>query len=329
MSSGASIPYHLRHNKAVERALLIDALKKIAHYSDVSEYCYIGFGGPFLEDFKQLHQELKITDMISIEQNENVKRRQEFNRPLSCITIPDRSYSSTEFIDQHDFTKKSIVWLDFVRFNDIESQLHDLHTLVSKLADGDIFKVTMNANSSNLGNPDSKDIDLNSFRLDKAKEIITEDYFPEDISVDDMTHRRFPSVLLKSIKRAAYKGLSASHELRVVPLSAFVYEDGQKMISATAIILNVNEAENFFESTKFRNWQYYAEDWNALRNISLPSLSVRERLEIERMLPGADCQQITNTLGYYIGGEKVEADLHMNNFIDYYRSFPWFGKMVI
>ncbi|WP_368860746.1 O-methyltransferase [Vibrio cincinnatiensis] len=127
MSTGTSIPYHLRPNKAVERGLFIQSLRKINKYLNISDYRYIGFGGPFLEDFKALHHELKISDMVCIEVNENVRRRQQFNKPLSCIDFLDRACSAKDFINEHDFDKKSIVWLDFVSFKDLSHQLSDVY----------------------------------------------------------------------------------------------------------------------------------------------------------------------------------------------------------
>jgi len=69
MSSGSTIPYHLRQNKAVERVLFEEQLKLVSTWLEsleatpIEKYRYIGFGGPFLEDFKSIHRNLKIEDM--------------------------------------------------------------------------------------------------------------------------------------------------------------------------------------------------------------------------------------------------------------------------
>lgn len=55
--SGASIPYHLRPNKAIDRYAFLELLSKVDRYidCDISQYKYVGFGGHSLEDFKYIH----------------------------------------------------------------------------------------------------------------------------------------------------------------------------------------------------------------------------------------------------------------------------------
>ena len=65
--SGGTVPYHLRQNKAIDRSLFIDLLARLNRCRDISDYTYIGFGGPFLEDFKSVHSFTGISKMISIE----------------------------------------------------------------------------------------------------------------------------------------------------------------------------------------------------------------------------------------------------------------------
>ena len=85
--SGGAVAYHLRENKAIERGLFIELLTRVGRVANISDYTYIGFGGPFLEDFKALHASLRIAKMISIEMDENVCKRQAFNRPADFIEI--------------------------------------------------------------------------------------------------------------------------------------------------------------------------------------------------------------------------------------------------
>lgn len=325
MSSGTSIAYHLRPNKAVERGLFIQLLRKINKYFNISDYRYIGFGGPFMEDFKVLHQELRITDMICIEKDTNTRIRQSFNKPLSCINFYDKACTSTDFINEHDFDKQSIVWLDFVSFNDLNSQLSDVVKLLGKLAHGDIFKITFNAHSPNLGKPSDSD-DIMPYRLDRFRELITEEYEPHDLDDSLMQAKEFPIALLKTLKRAVSKGIISAASLDVVPVSAFIYEDGQKMLTATAIILEKDKVTDFIEKTAIESWTYYCSNWEQAKNITLPALSARERLTVEQLLPDGNYQNIREKLGFYAGSGEASAREQMENFISYYRAFPWFGK---
>lgn len=153
--SGSSIPYHLRQNKAVERALFLEQLHKINLWLDgkqlenLSAYRYIGFGGPFLEDFKSIHRELKITKMVSIEYDTDTLKRQEFNKPISCIELLEEPTTSTNFIASDGFCESSIMWLDYVN-TDYQSQFDDLRNSIAKMAEYDILKVTLNSNVANI-----------------------------------------------------------------------------------------------------------------------------------------------------------------------------------
>ncbi|EGR2460870.1 hypothetical protein QTU67_001435 [Vibrio cholerae] len=326
--SGTSIPYHLRPNKAVERGLFIQSLRKINKWVNISDYCYIGFGGPFLEDFKVLHHELKISDMVCIEIDENVRLRQQFNKPLSCIDFLDGACSATDFINEYQFDKASIVWLDFVSFNDLNHQLSDVSRLLSNLCHGDIFKVTLNANSANLGNVDNE-TKQHEYRLEKFKELVTPEYEPHGLTEESMYSKVFPSTLLKALNRAVSKGMASTSLLEAVPLSAFVYEDGQKMLTATGIVLDKSKKEEFFEESHIRTWPYYSGGWEKPKNITLPALSARERLQVEQMLPDGSYEEIRDSLGFYIGSNERSAKEQLENFMSYYRSFPWFGKFVL
>ena len=326
--SGTSIPYHLRPNKAVERGLFIQSLRKINKHMNISDYRYIGFGGPFLEDFKVLHHELKISDMVCVEIDENVRLRQQFNKPLSCIDFLDGAYSATDFINEYEFDKESIVWLDFVSFKDLNHQLSDVSRLLSNLCHGDIFKVTLNANSANLGNVDGE-ANQHEYRLERFKELVTSEFEPHGLMEESMYSKVFPNTLLKVLSRAVSKGMASASQLEAVPLSAFVYEDGQKMLTATGIVLDKSKKDEFFEKTRIDLWPYFASNWDELKNISLPALSARERLQVEQMLPDGSYEQIRDNLGFFIGPNERVAKEQLENFMSYYRSFPWFGKMAL
>lgn len=325
--SGTSIPYHLRQNKAVDRALFVGLLKKVGIYDNISSYRYIGFGGPFLEDFKIIHHELKIKDMISLENNENVIKRQKFNKPLSCITILDKAKDSTEFIQEHAFDQKTILWLDYVAFNTLPQQIQDIRASLNKMGNGDILKVTLNANSSNLGPVENKGDDLNQFRLEKFRNMVTQEFFPAGLTKDDVTNKNFPKTLLKTIKVLVNSVMQHRVKEKIHLLTSFVYEDGQKMLTITMIILDESSQEKFFSDSRIKFWQFFNEDWNIVQDISMPAISIRERLAIEALLPDADCELINQTLGFYIGADVNEARSTMDSFIRHYREFPWFGKL--
>lgn len=327
MSTGGNIPYHLRQNKAIERNLFIDLLSRIGRYRNISAYRYVGFGGPFLEDFKHLHSALRISDMISLEIDQNVYARQKFNRPISCVEL--RKESSGDFLSNYDFEDETnaIVWFDYAT-PDIGEQLSEVQRLIEKLGHGDIFKITVNSSPGTLGHSDASHQDMLSLRAQTALNRLG-DYGPPTVSSADVTAKSYPGLLLKALLNAAKHGLSGDRGLVVQGLTAFVYSDGQQMLTLTGTLLQESELSVFFEKTRLNSWPFFNDCTKAPRLISVPAFSAKERVHVESMLPGADADQIIESLQYYVGGTQQAAKAEINNFINFYRLYPWYSRIVL
>lgn len=326
MSSGGSIPYHLRQNKAIERNLFVDLLSRVGRYSNISDFQYIGFGGPFLEDFKHLHASLRISDMVSLEMDSNVFSRQGFNKPISCIDL--RKSSSAEFLSDFEFAddKNRIVWFDYAT-PEIDQQLQEVQRLVEKLGHGDIFKVTVNASPSALGFADAKGDEMLSLRASSIK-IKLGDYGSECVTRDQVTTKKYPMLLLKALINASKYGVSGDKSLVVQGLTAFTYSDGQQMLTFTGILLNECELDDFFSKTRLRSWPFFNEGLDC-KSISVPAFSTKERVHIESLLPGATPKQIIEEFQYFVGANRAAGEKEIDNFITFYRLFPWYSRVVI
>lgn len=147
--SGHDIPYQLRTNKFVERQLFLDILDAVRIWNGPRKYLYASMGGRFLEDFKIVNDRFAIEKMISIEGDETTNIRQKYNR-LGFIDC--QKAKSGEFVDDLDRIidkhpdERFIVWLDFTEPKKRGKQLGEFQQLVSKLASGDVAKITLNAN---------------------------------------------------------------------------------------------------------------------------------------------------------------------------------------
>lgn len=151
--TGQNVPYHLRINKFIERQLFLDVLDAARVWNGPSQYVYVAMGGRFLEDFKLVNDRFAIEHMFSIESDRITCDRQAFNR-LGFIDC--RHQTTGEFIDDLDVFvsrhkgRRLIVWLDYTMANKRGMQLSELRQLVSKLASGDVVKITLNANSQSF-----------------------------------------------------------------------------------------------------------------------------------------------------------------------------------
>ncbi|HDS1037538.1 TPA: hypothetical protein QDZ42_000822 [Stenotrophomonas maltophilia] len=303
----------------------MDLLARVGRFKNISDYRYIGFGGPFLEDFKAIHASLRLTKMMSIESDENVGRRQNFNKPLSCVEITQQT--SAELVAEFDFYEDCIVWLDYTEPAKIGEQLAELEALVAKLQSGSVFKITINAAAAALGGSAPGE-DLQKYRASRASKMLG-DYGPAVISTEDVTSKYYPNLLLKAIEAAAKRGMMGRKGYIVVPLTCFSYSDGQTMLAVTGMVLRKSDEPNFRRDTRLSHWEFTANEWSDLREISVPAMSIKERIFVESMLPNSDSDEIEGAIGFHFSSSKAESSRLLANFAKYYRMYPWYSKVAV
>ncbi|MBV6887099.1 O-methyltransferase [Xanthomonas euvesicatoria] len=324
--NGGNIAYHLRPNKAVERALFLDLLNRIGRTAfNISGYQYVGFGGPFMEDFKAVHMATRISDMVCIERDSVVQARQKFNCPLRCVNFV-LSDSST-FLDNFRPSTPTIAWLDFTSPGELRQQLDDTCKLVNKLAHGDIFKVTLNAAVAALredpGNIKQKELTL--LRKAVFEERSGADK-PNVIGPDDLKASNYPKLLLQALHNAANRGVNNT-SLIVQPLTAFAYSDGTMMLTATGILLDPDQIsiDEFPDSSRLLHWPFVNLDWKYPIEIDLPVLSLRERMALEKLQPDGTVKDAKDELGAVIDHQGIPPQA-VTSFAKFYRIYPEFVR---
>jgi hypothetical protein len=329
--SGGAIAYHLRENKAIERGLFIELLARVGRVKNISDYTYIGFGGPFLEDFKALHAALRITKMISIEMDPNVCRRQAFNSPADFIQI--KNCKSNDFLTTHEFDNHSIVWLDYTTPRGLYGQLSEFRHLVSKLGKFDVAKITLNVNPDCLGGTKTP-VD----RLEKLKNRLG-DFGWSNLDVDDVLPKKYPSTILKSIHSALSSLSTRTSGDYFQILSAFVYQDGgHAMLTVTGIVLdakNDSDKTAFLEKSRIAHWPFKNLDWSMPIVISVPALSTKERITLDTALPIDPLSDVGEILVRKLGycpseiGEEDGTKQLLANYSLFYRAYPHFSRVVL
>ena len=87
MSSTGAVNFSVRQNKAIERLLAFESLRRLLMLNDDLDYVYVGLGSVWFVDFDMAHRELSIDTMISIEADDVVFRRAEFNKPFRTVEV--------------------------------------------------------------------------------------------------------------------------------------------------------------------------------------------------------------------------------------------------
>ena len=113
-SSSWFISYDLRPGKQIERRIVLDTLQaaKAAGF-EIESLPMIGMGGVRFIDFLLANRMLGMKRFTSLEHDENLIPRCEFNKPFHNFRIFDGS--SSQYIEQEGFSEASIVWFDYER----------------------------------------------------------------------------------------------------------------------------------------------------------------------------------------------------------------------
>ncbi len=290
MSAGSSVPYRLRPNKAVDRELFLSLLMRLAPKLELEKYHYVGLGGPFLEDFRMVHGRLGIAQMTCIETEEQVHKRQLFNRPIASIDCVHKSLE--DYLDATDFASPAIIWFDYTQPGGITTQIERFARTIGTVPIGSVLRITLNANPAALGKPAANEISVEvegeqstdrdqkptvqEWRLARFKERLGS-LFPSGLSPDGMTMKTYGTSILLALKLAVDKELLNFKERRVAWALATHYADGQAMVTAALVVCQVDDG-TIEELVK--GWEFYSTT-DAPHRVDLPALSTLERLTME------------------------------------------------
>lgn len=316
MSAASSIPYKLRPNKSVDRELFLSLLMRLGTLLQLEKYKYVGLGGPFLEDFRLVHNRVGISDMDCIEAEENVHKRQLFNSPIESI---DCIHSTLEsYLYAAEFEKPVVLWLDYTDPRSIQTQIETFSDQVIELPIGSIIRVTLNANPSSLGSPDDKLVageDLQKWRLDRFKVRLGK-IFPATLTAADMTQKMFGRSILRALLLSVESKIVAVSDRKIIWALATNYSDGQSMVTAT--LMTVQPEETNLDSI-VQGWEYHSTPKEPLI-LDMPALSILERIAMESYDNPKAC------MNYDLPTANMGED-PFTVFKRFYRVFPHFSRI--
>src|SRR5260370_9176104 len=133
-------PYQLRPNKAVDRLTLIDAIRRFAGTQHLRDYTYYGMGGPWLEDFRLIYEFYPEIRMVSIEEDNEVYRRQKFHAPCHHARLELRKTTCKSFLTSYrPENEKSIFWLDYLGLK--YAHIDEFMTLLGRVSPDSLIKI--------------------------------------------------------------------------------------------------------------------------------------------------------------------------------------------
>jgi len=303
------IDYRLRPAKHAERAMLVELVKRL-RFCPTESYQYVGMGSVAFIDHRMMHRHAGIVDMISFEgtDDEIVKERFRKNVPLSCVKM--EFGMSTAVLPKLDFTKRSVVWLDY---DDTlqRSMINDIETVGRTVADGSFVAVTFAVSFPTEA--EKRPVEMNRL-LNEFPEYVTEDTKPGEMEGGGLARlgrRAFNDLLAKAISDAD-AGIEANMKRRAVQVCYFRYRDGAPMCTLGWVIISDQTASAFQQSNLAALPFYRPADQQF--DIRIPKITPYEVREMERRLPDLQVPDLT----WIPPGERAA-------FASIYRFLPTFG----
>ena len=332
--TGGQVAYNLRPNKFVERQLFVELLMTVCD-GPPDQYVYVSLGGAMLEDQRLVHQRLGWRKLVSLEADAVIHKRQLFNcRPsyIQCRKCSTEEFISNfdNFIDSYN-DEQFLIWFDYSDASKRLTQIIEFQTLLSRLADGDIIKITMNANPNTLAErKQGENEDAVQKRRVKVLQDDLGDYLPTSFEYTDMTNRKLIPILCHAIKKASLRAVRDAPDSQPIPLAAFVYRDGpHQMLTVTVRRTPKSDVESYREKMKKLQWQYLPCDWNDAKRINVPNLSVAERVHIEKRLFSDDLKKVHDELPFcFDENPKTSLDI-LEEYAKHYRRYPSYFQVVI
>lgn len=318
-----SPPYHLRPNKAADRFALLEAIKRLQLLGDggLEKYTYYGMGGPYLEDFRLLYEFFPEICMVSIEENDEVYKRQEFHRPFRTLRITRDDLSS--FISLNDLgQKKSIFWLDYT---DLKYRcFQDFINLLGAVTENSMIKITLQSDPKRFW-----DLAKNSLRNGQPEKFQQEfrKVLPNSSDIPPKLVEEFAFLLQEMLRIASQKALQpgASHRI-FMPVSSFYYSDSMGMFTLTGIVCNTDQKGSV--ESAFDSWEFANLEWEPPTRISVPVLSTKERLHLQGLLPAKEAQgnELRERLGYMIEDSLGATEKALEQYAAFHRHSPFFMR---
>ena len=302
-NSFVKVNYLLRPSKQVERKLLVELLHQLSteiREYDIRNYTYLGFGSIYYADFMLFHKYLYIDSMICVE-GSDIPKRMKFNRPYDFIEVKDDRFSNV--LPDLDRECRYLMWLDYDT-GITDEHLRDIAGAIQVLAPGSVFIVTVDAEPripDDLQDPSLSEDDRRDQAIARMQEHCGSLYH-EELRRRHFTKGALPSVLAKIIRNQIEEAAQKRYDLEYAQLVNFRYKDGAQMVSLGGVV-DRPERVGEIQGSSVMDLPF-VNDTNDPQRISVPQLTVREKLWLEQ---NADNVEPTFELGGRNAGKLSEV----------------------
>ena len=315
MSTSRFVNYSLRPSKSIQRQLGFAGIRALKSRFNLQEAIYVGFGSVWFTDFVMAHNMLDIDRMISMETDNIMFRRAEFNAPYASVTVRHGSSSAVLPTLYQDITLNTVpwvMWLDYDASFD-ERTIQDTRTAIERSPGDTILLITFNAGARKYGGSLKE-------RLGRLQDLFGE-LVPSDLSgkycKDAVMKETLADLAISSMK-------SAAADMRrvggFVPAFRMLYRDGADMVTVGGILPSSFHMAQDTEQLLAGNWTCMPEEV-----IVSPLLTMREAKVLQAQLPSSRAltREQIRRIGFDLEDEQIRA------YEKYYKEYPAFAQVVI
>lgn len=314
MPSFNVVNFSLRPNKAIQRSLVFDGLRRLQGVLDLNRWAYVGFGSIWFTDFSLAHQLLRVRDMVSIEEDDIGARRAQFNRPYRTVRV--ETGSSRDVLprlcaDPQMSLRPWLVWLDYD--DDVsEDKLDDVRLVIERAPPNSVVLVTVRAAERRIA-------DRPAQRPQRLRTLFGS-VVPDDLTLDDCqgiepTQRLLADLLLDYMVACA---ANAGQPAGLVKAFRVLYRDSTPMITVGGV-LPARAARPAVEA------DVAGHDWPSMPQIPVaaPLLTLREVSALQAELPRSRrlSRASVRRLGFDLEDDQIRA------FETYYLYYPTFAQI--
>ena len=292
---------------------MIEAVRRLEQFGSLSEYTYYGLGGPYLEDFRVLYQACSEIDMVSIEKDSQVLKRQDFHRPSSTVRL--KNLDIFDFLDDYEPNgRKSIFWLDFT---DLELRnIEYFQLLLTKVSEGSIIKITLRAHARDY-------LQKQGAFLSKFAGLL-----PAGTRKVPRKQAKYASLIQDMVRISSGQIMKTYPDYKFQPIASFFYADTVGILTVTGILCSLDTRQLIRRA--FLDWEFANLDWSAPQIIDVPVLSTKERLFLEDKLPCNEPagETLLKELGYQITDTRDGTRIQLEQYASFHRHYPHFIRAV-
>ena len=307
------VAYDLRPSKQVVRRIFLDFFRRLAGGGvPIEEFRYTGMGSIHFVDHILFHKFLGIDKLVSVEHDEYIESRLQFNRPFDNIEL--KIMSIGDYIPQLDKRERHIVWLDYDNRLS-EAMVDDVVSCANYLPIGSFMLVTVDT-TPHKGFKKAKD--NYEYYLEVAKGLWKPDWKYIDFA-NGKLHLRVVDLVARAFKEGIVGRSNVEENVSALPCFSFVYSDGHRMVTLGVQLGGKREAEKLDRIGD--GVEYLIRDFgNMPFKIDVPVLTRKERLHLESVMPSMDYSKVQSS--------GLDHDL-FEKFGRIYRFFPSYGELLL